>query len=51
MTITFFYNFVLSNGVAVMGGIGALVFPAVIFVVGIVLLAYSHGLVRKGILH
>ncbi len=50
MTLTFFYNFVLTDGVAVMGGRGALLFPAVIFVVGVVLLAYSRGLTRKGIL-
>ncbi len=50
MAITFFYNFVLSNGVAVMGGIGALLFPTVIFVAGIALLAYSRSLTRKGIL-
>ena len=50
MTLTFFYNFVLSNGVAVMGGMTALLFPAVIFVIGVVLLAYSRSLSRKGIL-
>jgi len=50
MTITLFYNFVLSDGVAVMGGLGALLFPAVIFVVGVVLLVYSRRLTRKGIL-
>ena len=49
-TLTFFYNFVLSNGVAVMGGMTALLFPALIFVIGVVLLAYSRGLSRKGIL-
>jgi hypothetical protein len=50
MTITFFYNFAISNGIAVMGGNEALLFPAVIFVIGIVLLVYSRGLARKGIL-
>ena len=50
MTLTFFYNFVLSNGMAVMGGAKALLFPAVIWIVGLALLAYARGLARKGIL-
>jgi hypothetical protein len=50
MALTFVDNFVLSNGIAVMGGAGALVFPAVILMVGIALLVYSRSLARKGIL-
>jgi hypothetical protein len=50
MTVTFFYNFVLTNGIAVMGGAEALIVPAFVLVVGVALLAYAGDLSRKGIL-
>jgi hypothetical protein len=50
MTLTFFYNFALTNGVAVMGGAEALLVPALVLVVGVALLAYARLLSRKGIL-
>ena len=50
MLPTFFHNYVLSNGFAIMGGLGALVFTAVIVLVGVGLLAYARGATRQGVL-
>jgi hypothetical protein len=50
MVITFVHNFVLTNGLAVMGGAGALVFSAAIVAIGIALVVYSRLLARKGVL-
>lgn len=50
MLLTFFHNFVLTDGVAVMGGVGSLAFPAVIVAVGVALPAYARGLARRGVL-
>ncbi len=50
LLLTSFHNFVLSNGLAVMGGAGALVFTAVIFVVAVALLIYARRLARNGVL-
>jgi hypothetical protein len=50
MTLTFFYNFVLTNGLAVMGGVGGLVFSAVIVVIAVALLIYARTLARNGVL-
>ncbi|MDH4288628.1 MAG: hypothetical protein OEW27_03110 [Aquincola sp.] len=50
MAVTFFYNYVLTNGIAVMGGAGGLIFTAVIFVVAVALLAYARALTRRGVL-
>lgn len=50
MVLTTFYNFVLTNGLAVMGGMGGLVFSAVIFVIAVALLVYARSLARAGVL-
>ncbi len=50
MVITFVHNFVLANGLAVMGGAGALAFTATIVAVGVALVLYSRWLGRKGVL-
>jgi hypothetical protein len=50
MVVTFFHNYVLTNGFSIMGGAGGLAFTAVIFIVGVALLLYSRSLFRKGIL-
>ena len=49
MMLTSYYNFVLSSGLAVMGREAA-IFSAVIFVIAVALLIYSHRLARKGVL-
>lgn len=49
MVLSSFYNFVLSNGRAVMGMEGV-VFSAVIFVIAVALLIYSRRLARAGVL-
>lgn len=50
MVLTSFYNFVLTDGLAIMGGAGGLVFSAVIFVVAVALLVYARSLARSGVL-
>jgi len=50
MVITSFHNFVLSNGMEIMGGAGPLIFSAVIFLVALGLWMYSRAMVRKGVL-
>jgi hypothetical protein len=50
MVLTDIYMFVLSGGREVMGGVGPLVFSAVIFVVGVLLLAYACSMRKRGVL-
>jgi hypothetical protein len=50
MAPTFFHNYVLTNGLEVMGGAGGLVFTAVIVGVGIGLLVHSRRLASRGAL-
>lgn len=50
MVLTSFHNFVLSNGAEIMGGIGPLVFSAVIFVVAVLLVVYSRKQRAAGVL-
>jgi hypothetical protein len=50
MLLTSFHNFVLSNGLAVMGGAGALTFAGIIFVIAVALLIYAQRLARRGVL-
>lgn len=50
MVLTTFHNFVLTNGMAIMGGTGGLVFSAVIFVIAVALLVYARSLARAGVL-
>jgi hypothetical protein len=50
MMLTSFYNFVLTNGLAIMGGAGGLVFSAVIFVIAVALLVYARHLAHVGVL-
>jgi hypothetical protein len=48
--ITFFYNYVLTNGLAIMGGAGVAVFSAVIILIAIALLFYARGLAARRVL-
>jgi hypothetical protein len=50
MVATTIYNFGLSNGMEVMGGPSALAFPAVIFVVALLLVVYTRALRARGVL-
>jgi CHASE2 domain-containing sensor protein len=50
IVLTDLYNFVLSNGLEVMGGAGAVVFPAVIFVIGVLLWLYARAMRTRGVL-
>ncbi|HVZ63173.1 MAG TPA: hypothetical protein VG936_01190 [Lacunisphaera sp.] len=50
MVLTFVHNFLLSEGLKLMGGPGALAFTAVIIVVGIALLFYARAMCRRGVL-
>lgn len=48
--LTNFQNYILSNGLEVMGGAGALVFSAVIFVVAVGLYVYASALLKRGVI-
>jgi len=50
MLMTFVHNFVLTDGLAIMGEGSALAFSALIVVIGVALLAYARRLVRTGVL-
>lgn len=50
MLITFFHNFVLTDGLSIMGGADAIIFPAVIVAIGIALLRYAQKLSAQGVL-
>lgn len=50
MVLTDLYCFVLSNGLKVMGGAGGLLFSAIIFAVGVLLLVYSRAMRRRSLL-
>jgi hypothetical protein len=50
MVLTFFHNFVLTDGLAIMGGVGGLVFSAAILAIAIALLIYARTLARHGVL-
>lgn len=49
MVITFIYNFVLSDGLSMMGTGGA-IFTAVIWAIAIFLFFYSRAMARRGVL-
>ena len=50
MVATTIHNFVLSNGLEVMGDPFSLFFTGLIFVISVVLVLYSRAMVNKGVL-
>jgi hypothetical protein len=50
MIITSIYNFLLSDGLEIMGGTGPLVFTALIFLVALGLWLYARAMARSGVL-
>lgn len=50
MMITTFHNFVLSNGMEVMGGAFSLIFTAVIFLVAVALFVYARAMKKIEVL-
>jgi hypothetical protein len=50
MVLTDINSFVLSDGLKVMGGAGALIFASVIFVIGVLLLVYTRSMRRRAVL-
>ncbi len=50
MLTSTFHNFLLADGMAVMGDVGSLVFSAVIFLIALALLLYSKSMRAQGIL-
>lgn len=50
IVLTTVRNFVLANGLKVIGGLGPLVFSAIIFVVGYLLFAYARAMRGRGVL-
>ena len=49
MVVTAFHNFVLANGMEMMGGVGA-VFTIAIFAIAVFLYMYSKNMRTKGVL-
>ena len=50
MAITAFHNYVLSNGMEVVGDTFSLVFTAIIFIVGLALYLYARAMRAQGVL-
>lgn len=50
MVVTTIHNYVLSDGLAVMGGTGPLLFSILIFLVAVALLCYARAMARRGVL-
>ena len=50
MLITTIHNFFIADGMKIMGGVGPLIFSAVIFVVALLLVFYSSAMGKRGIL-
>lgn len=50
MVVTSVHNFLLSEGLEVMGGVGTLLFTALIFVVALGLWLYARAMARRGVL-
>jgi hypothetical protein len=51
MVLTDLYNFVLTNGLEVMGqGKATLIFPAIIFIIGLLLWLYARAMSKRGVL-
>jgi hypothetical protein len=50
MVLTYFHNYILAHGLNLMGGASALIFSAVIFVIGLLLLVYARAMSREGVL-
>ena len=50
MILTTIHNYVLSNGLKVMGGVGPLIFSAVIFLICVLLWLYARSMRRRGVL-
>ena len=50
MVLTYFHNYILAHGLKLMGGAPALIFSAVIFAIGLLLLVYARAMRGKGIL-
>ena len=48
--VTSFHTYILADGFAILGGAGALVFTAIIFVIAVGLLIYARLLTRRGVL-
>ena len=50
LLLTTIQNFVLSNGAEIMGGIGAIIFSAAIFVIALLLIVYARTMRARGVL-
>lgn len=50
MAVTFIHNFVLTDGLKIMGGIGPVIFTGVIVVIGVLLFVYARAMARRGVL-
>ena len=49
MVVTFVYNFLLSDGLSMMGA-GGLIFTAIIWLIAFFLLFYARAMAKRGVL-
>jgi hypothetical protein len=49
--LTSIRNFVFSNGMEIMGGVGSLIFSALIFAIGVLLLLYARSMSKRTVLN
>jgi hypothetical protein len=50
MVLANIHNFAVANGLKLMGGAAALIFSAVIFVIGVLLLVYARSMGKRSVL-
>lgn len=50
MILTTLYNFGLSDGMKIMGGVGPLIFSSIIFIAGVLMWFYARAMRRQGVL-
>jgi len=51
MVLSAIHNYVLSNGMEVIGDSFSLIFTSLIFVISVALFVYARAMVKKGVLH
>jgi hypothetical protein len=51
IVLTSIRNFFFSNGMEIMGGVGSLIFSALIFAIGVLLLLYARSMSRRAVLN
>ena len=50
MVVTTIHNYILENGMEIMGGVGPAIFSAIIFIVAVFLFFYARAMSKRGVL-